>query len=197
MSLVSRRSFVGAWQHVAGDRDKTVTHRPVIRRTPQRRRILSLFLLPPVCAPQDHQTPASAALPSPRTMSEDHASKQRKAARSAITSTAPAKQLVRPRPGSPTREAQDDIRPAKRTRKAINCEPCRNSKLKCDRSVPVRPCGCLLILLYRNRPCSSCVLRRESLYLVELMVKTHPGGRICRDGRVVLSRHRWSTYPPR
>ncbi|KDQ64995.1 hypothetical protein JAAARDRAFT_64792 [Jaapia argillacea MUCL 33604] len=33
--------------------------------------------------------------------------------------------------------------PAKRARKAINCEPCRNSKLKCD----------------RNRPCSSCVLR--------------------------------------
>ncbi|EKM59572.1 uncharacterized protein PHACADRAFT_49856, partial [Phanerochaete carnosa HHB-10118-sp] len=31
----------------------------------------------------------------------------------------------------------------KRARKAINCEPCRNSKLKCD----------------RNRPCSSCVLR--------------------------------------
>ncbi|KAH9894157.1 hypothetical protein C8Q73DRAFT_506017 [Cubamyces lactineus] len=33
--------------------------------------------------------------------------------------------------------------PPKRARKAINCEPCRNSKLKCD----------------RNRPCSSCVLR--------------------------------------
>ncbi|TFK56038.1 hypothetical protein OE88DRAFT_1692901 [Heliocybe sulcata] len=33
--------------------------------------------------------------------------------------------------------------PAKRARKAINCEPCRSSKLKCD----------------RNRPCSSCVLR--------------------------------------
>ncbi|GBE79222.1 hypothetical protein SCP_0204190 [Sparassis crispa] len=31
----------------------------------------------------------------------------------------------------------------KRARKAINCEPCRTSKLKCD----------------RNRPCSSCVLR--------------------------------------
>ncbi|KAH9943012.1 uncharacterized protein BXZ73DRAFT_87457 [Epithele typhae] len=37
-----------------------------------------------------------------------------------------------------------DVRPPpKRARKAINCEPCRNSKLKCD----------------RNRPCSSCVLR--------------------------------------
>ncbi|KAI0033482.1 hypothetical protein K488DRAFT_14679, partial [Vararia minispora EC-137] len=36
--------------------------------------------------------------------------------------------------------------PAKRARKAINCEPCRNSKLKCDRRVG-------------PRPCSSCVLR--------------------------------------
>ncbi|KZT74513.1 hypothetical protein DAEQUDRAFT_720690 [Daedalea quercina L-15889] len=42
------------------------------------------------------------------------------------------------RPGSETRQP-----PTKRARKAINCEPCRNSKLKCD----------------RNRPCSSCVLR--------------------------------------
>ncbi|KAH9950092.1 fungal-specific transcription factor domain-containing protein [Amylocystis lapponica] len=32
---------------------------------------------------------------------------------------------------------------SKRARKAINCEPCRASKIKCD----------------RNRPCSSCVLR--------------------------------------
>ncbi|EIN10817.1 hypothetical protein PUNSTDRAFT_142740 [Punctularia strigosozonata HHB-11173 SS5] len=36
--------------------------------------------------------------------------------------------------------------PAKRARKPINCEPCRASKLKCD----------------RNRPCSSCVLRGTS-----------------------------------
>ncbi|KZV62266.1 hypothetical protein PENSPDRAFT_618134 [Peniophora sp. CONT] len=42
------------------------------------------------------------------------------------------------RPGPPT-----DPPAAKRQRKAINCEPCRASKLKCD----------------RNRPCSSCVLR--------------------------------------
>lgn len=33
--------------------------------------------------------------------------------------------------------------PTKRSRKAINCAPCRNSKLKCDKA----------------RPCSSCVLR--------------------------------------
>lgn len=34
-------------------------------------------------------------------------------------------------------------RPVKRSRKAINCEPCRASKLKCD----------------RGKPCSGCVLR--------------------------------------
>ncbi|KAI5124760.1 hypothetical protein M0805_005394 [Coniferiporia weirii] len=37
--------------------------------------------------------------------------------------------------------------PAKRARKAINCEPCRSSKLKCD----------------RGKPCSSCVLRGTAL----------------------------------
>ncbi|KAJ7590740.1 hypothetical protein C8J56DRAFT_540993 [Mycena floridula] len=47
-----------------------------------------------------------------------------------------------PVPGDPN----GDSRPQKRARKAINCEPCRNSKLKCD----------------RNRPCSSCVLRGTS-----------------------------------
>ena len=41
---------------------------------------------------------------------------------------------------SPTEPAP---RPTKRSRKAINCEPCRSSKLKCD----------------RGRPCSGCVLR--------------------------------------
>ncbi|KAI6035557.1 fungal-specific transcription factor domain-containing protein [Pisolithus orientalis] len=49
---------------------------------------------------------------------------------------------VRSRTSPPPGE-QDARPPTKRARKAINCEPCRNSKLKCD----------------RNRPCSSCVLR--------------------------------------
>ncbi|KAG6331659.1 hypothetical protein ID866_7430 [Astraeus odoratus] len=44
---------------------------------------------------------------------------------------------------SPPPNDPDARPPTKRARKAINCEPCRNSKLKCD----------------RNRPCSSCVLR--------------------------------------
>ncbi|KAJ7762809.1 hypothetical protein DFH07DRAFT_705596, partial [Mycena maculata] len=49
-----------------------------------------------------------------------------------------------PAPGGSSAEQNGDgPRPTKRARKAINCEPCRNSKLKCD----------------RNRPCSSCVLR--------------------------------------
>ncbi|KAJ3734506.1 fungal-specific transcription factor domain-containing protein [Lentinula guzmanii] len=51
-----------------------------------------------------------------------------------------------PAPGSGADSSSADTRPQKRARKAINCEPCRNSKLKCD----------------RNRPCSSCVLRGTS-----------------------------------
>lgn len=35
---------------------------------------------------------------------------------------------------SPPPNDQDARPPTKRARKAINCEPCRNSKLKCDRS---------------------------------------------------------------
>jgi len=151
--LVSRIPCFGAWRGgmwaLTGIRCE-FTHRPVIRRTPsaaERRAHLTLFPHPPPRASQDHQTTVSAALSCPRIMSEDHASKQRRASRSAITNTAPAKQLVRPRPGSPSGETQDDSRPAKRTRKAINCEPCRNSKLKCDRSVRIRQCGSFLILL--------------------------------------------------
>jgi hypothetical protein len=34
-----------------------------------------------------------------------------------------------------TGEQNQEGRPTKRARKAINCEPCRNSKLKCDRCV--------------------------------------------------------------
>ncbi|KAG6833627.1 hypothetical protein H0H87_004254 [Tephrocybe sp. NHM501043] len=41
---------------------------------------------------------------------------------------------------SPTGEQNGDGRPpTKRARKAINCEPCRNSKLKCDRFVSAPP----------------------------------------------------------
>ncbi|KAI0270743.1 fungal-specific transcription factor domain-containing protein [Gloeopeniophorella convolvens] len=53
--------------------------------------------------------------------------------------------------------------PAKRARKAINCGPCRLSKLKCDRRVPSRPRLVTFILprlpALRERPCSSCKLR--------------------------------------
>ena len=52
---------------------------------------------------------------------------------------------VRPRSpdhAHPSSIHSDTKAPAKRARKAINCEPCRNSKLKCDRRVspsPLRP----------------------------------------------------------
>ncbi|CAL1702050.1 unnamed protein product [Somion occarium] len=48
-----------------------------------------------------------------------------------------------PGPSSSNHPSGSRPPPTKRARKAINCEPCRNSKLKCD----------------RNRPCSSCILR--------------------------------------
>ncbi|TBU50505.1 hypothetical protein BD309DRAFT_945127 [Dichomitus squalens] len=110
--------------------------------------------------------------------------------------------------------------PPKRARKAINCEPCRNSKLKCD----------------RNRPCSSCVLRgttslcyqghdtdpsfrsavdqqrpldaaaefariRHSLNLLEQHVSTHTPGRPTLNGytserRPSLPPHYPSPYDP-
>lgn len=62
---------------------------------------------------------------------------------------------------SPTAERDSKPPPAKRSRKAINCEPCRSSKLKCDRSV-LASLSQSLVLTHtktRGRPCSSCVLR--------------------------------------
>lgn len=38
-----------------------------------------------------------------------------------------------PPPGPNGEQNTDGRPPTKRARKAINCEPCRNSKLKCDR----------------------------------------------------------------
>ncbi|KAG6820165.1 hypothetical protein H0H93_004428 [Arthromyces matolae] len=78
---------------------------------------------------------------------------RQKAARSNTTGT------VRGRT-SPNGEQNADGRPpTKRARKAINCEPCRNSKLKCD----------------RNRPCSSCVLRGTSAMCYQ-DARSHEGG---------------------
>ncbi|KAH7888082.1 fungal-specific transcription factor domain-containing protein [Phlebopus sp. FC_14] len=77
--------------------------------------------------PDDQVDPSSSTAPAPR-------QKQHRSSTAAGT--------VRSRTSPPPGE-QDPRPPTKRARKAINCEPCRNSKLKCD----------------RNRPCSSCVLR--------------------------------------
>ncbi|KAI0255493.1 hypothetical protein BJV78DRAFT_678435 [Lactifluus subvellereus] len=77
----------------------------------------------------------SLADPSPRSTGERH-------------STFPETSFTNIRPHSPTSpdtsSTADSIRlPFKRARKAVNCGPCRTSKLKCD----------------RERPCSSCKLR--------------------------------------
>lgn len=140
----------------------------------------------------------SAALPSPRPMSEDHVSKQRGAARSAITTAGPAKNLVRPRPTSPLRlgDSPDDGRPTKRTRKAINCEPCRSSKLKCDRFVRIERSGCVLMfsaeighVLHVYFAVSHCCALRD------LRPGLDESPKIFRNGLVMLSRLRWSTSP--
>lgn len=70
---------------------------------------------------------------------------------------------VRSRTSPPPGE-QDARPPTKRARKAINCEPCRNSKLKCD----------------RNRPCSSCVLR-GTIALCYQDARAHEGGILSRN----------------
>lgn len=96
--------------------------------------------------PNNNADPSSSSPAVPR--SKQH--------RAATTSAA-----VRPRT-SPTPGDHDPRPPTKRARKAINCEPCRNSKLKCDRYESLSPPPFLLLTLTRNRPCSSCVLRGSS-----------------------------------
>jgi hypothetical protein len=54
--------------------------------------------------------------------------------RPASTTTPSVRSRTSPPPGD-----HDPRPPTKRARKAINCEPCRNSKLKCDRYVRPRP----------------------------------------------------------
>ena len=67
-------------------------------------------------------------------MADDHLSitpstVRSRAARSTMSTV---RQRTSPPPGS---DNADGRPPTKRARKAINCEPCRNSKLKCDRQV--------------------------------------------------------------
>ncbi|KAF9224345.1 hypothetical protein BS17DRAFT_779660 [Gyrodon lividus] len=81
--------------------------------------------------PDDPNEPSSSSATPSR-------SKPQRSAASTSTTVGTIRSRTSPPPGE-----QDTRPPTKRARKAINCEPCRNSKLKCD----------------RNRPCSSCVLR--------------------------------------
>lgn len=75
------------------------------------------------------------------------------------------KQEQEPSPDSPAKSPTADREsrpPAKRSRKAINCDPCRTSKLKCDRfAFPsfLSPYPHLSQFYSRAKPCSSCVLR--------------------------------------
>lgn len=71
--------------------------------------------------PDDHPDPASPTLPR---------SKQPRPAVNGLV-----RGRTSPIPGPSADHAADGRPPTKRARKAINCEPCRNSKLKCDRCV--------------------------------------------------------------
>ncbi|KII95975.1 hypothetical protein PLICRDRAFT_96706 [Plicaturopsis crispa FD-325 SS-3] len=64
-----------------------------------------------------------------------------------------------PPPSSTDHPSGESRPPTKRARKAVNCEPCRASKLKCDRS----------------RPCSSCVLRGTTAHCYQ-DGRGHEGG---------------------
>ncbi|KAG6378388.1 fungal-specific transcription factor domain-containing protein [Boletus reticuloceps] len=79
---------------------------------------------------------------------------QRQKQHRAATTSSSVRSRTSPPPGE-----HDPRPPTKRARKAINCEPCRNSKLKCDRYVPPPSRPSSPVTFYRNRPCSSCVLR--------------------------------------
>ena len=158
MKIISTLS-IGAGEHVGGERDT--------KNTPSTSGTLVPIPLPPIGILK------TTRLLCPRMSGGHHPSKQRRTSRSAITNTTPPKHLVHPRPGLPTREHQDDSRPTKRTRKAINCAPCRTIKPECDRSVRTRLGGVFLILAYRIRPCSSCVLRGESVHLAGSAAKAY------------------------
>lgn len=71
--------------------------------------------------PDDNSSSTSPTAPRP------------KPARSATSGTVRGR--TSPTPGASGEQNGDGRPPTKRARKAINCEPCRNSKLKCDRFV--------------------------------------------------------------
>jgi len=192
----------GSMWAVKGIRRKFTGHHSDIRRTPSTALNPGDPIPSPSCLCVSRPPDSCPRLyPSP-IMSEDHASKQRRTSRSAITNTAPAKQLVHPRPGSSSRETPDDTRPAKRTRKAINCEPCRNSKLKCDRFVRVRRCGCFFFKCSSTGTGPVLLVFSAVRHIVLLDLRqrlTSPrtdSSKFCRDGRSMLPRGRWSTSPP-
>jgi len=81
------------------------------------------------------------SLPSLLSMTDDNIPHPMSAPSTAVSRPKPSRSstvgVVRgrtsPTPGASTEQGSDGRPPTKRARKAINCEPCRNSKLKCDR----------------------------------------------------------------
>lgn len=87
-----------------------------------------LFLCPLLISPKNSQMPDES---SPSTSSTSPVAPRPKPPKTSSTGTVRGR--TSPVPGSSSEQNGDGPRPTKRARKAINCEPCRNSKLKCDR----------------------------------------------------------------
>ena len=113
-------------------------------RRPPCRLKSTLILLPlplPFPLPLSSLSPIPPVLSCSRIMADDNnnnpssssATPRPKPPRSATTAG-----TIRPRNSSPSDQNGDGRPPTKRARKPINCEPCRNSKLKCDRFVAER-----------------------------------------------------------
>jgi hypothetical protein len=121
------------------------------------------------------------------------ASSRPKPSRTATTAGTVRARAGSPPPGQSGEGTSDGRPPAKRARKAINCEPCRNSKLKCDRygrsvaiSALANRCTWFLGIAHVLPVyCGVCV--RDTSYVYRLL-RSFPASRYFCD---VLSRWAW------
>lgn len=90
-----------------------------------------------------------------------------------------------PTPASNGDPPSDGRPPTKRARKAINCEPCRNSKLKCDRSVKSQSSCLFLLSAFQKSP--MFVLCASRSVLRPYMRIPSSSFLVCRDLCYVLS----------
>ena len=85
---------------------------------------------PPTSLPPSTSPLATMSEPNPPSSLQTPASRPKQARSSTV---GVVRGRTSPTPGTSGEQSTDGRPPTKRARKAINCEPCRNSKLKCDR----------------------------------------------------------------